>query len=372
MTAPLSGPIPAGPPFDLDVLADLHAGVYPEDVAAVLRARAAADPDARAVLALDATVADLHALPPVPIPASVAARLDAAVAAEQAARTVARVVPVGSAPAGIPPTAQHPAALPTGGPVPPSTHASVPPPLQSIRPTTGAPMPPVLPQQHAGPPVQGDAPGSPIPQQPPSGRVSSLEGARRARDQRRAAQRSRGPVRWATGLGIAAAVAAVFTVGAVLLHPDGEPGTGMAGGPLTTTSAAATGASQPGMNEPAPSNGAQPPPADAGSAPTRATTAPGQTRAVVVQPHHLADLLPQIAGKAPAGPFADPARLDACLAANDAAGQDVLGVLPVSYTGQQAYAISLRTDTSEVRILVVGPQCGASGSDLLEEQTTTG
>ncbi|HEX2298105.1 MAG TPA: hypothetical protein VHH34_06240 [Pseudonocardiaceae bacterium] len=77
---------PAQAPLTLQLLADLHAGVFDERVAAQLHRRAAADSRAREILAaLDATVADLNALPQQhtpPIPDAVAARLDAAVAAE--------------------------------------------------------------------------------------------------------------------------------------------------------------------------------------------------------------------------------------------------------------------------------------------------
>jgi len=74
-----------GPPFALDLLADLHAGV-PDDAAGhALRHLMAADPAAAAVFrALEATVADLAALGTAPVgvsvPATVAARIDAALA----------------------------------------------------------------------------------------------------------------------------------------------------------------------------------------------------------------------------------------------------------------------------------------------------
>lgn len=74
------------PEWPLGLLADLHAGVLTEPAATSLRARAIADPQARTVLAaLDATVADLAALPaqgPTRLPEAVAQRLDAALAAE--------------------------------------------------------------------------------------------------------------------------------------------------------------------------------------------------------------------------------------------------------------------------------------------------
>lgn len=83
--------VPMGPPWSVDLIADLHAGVLPPEVAAQLRPRVEADPEAREILqALDATLADLHALPSIPMPDHVAARIDAALAAE--ARPAAPVV----------------------------------------------------------------------------------------------------------------------------------------------------------------------------------------------------------------------------------------------------------------------------------------
>ena len=82
-----------GPPWSVDVLADLHAGVLEEAQAAELWPLVNADPDARAILdALDATRADLASLADVPVepmPAEFAARLDAALAAEAASRLAA-------------------------------------------------------------------------------------------------------------------------------------------------------------------------------------------------------------------------------------------------------------------------------------------
>src|SRR6185369_4038877 len=78
-----------GPPWSVDVLADLHAGVLEDAQAAELWPLVNADPEARAILdALDATQADLASLadaPAPPMPAEFAARLDAALAAEAAA-----------------------------------------------------------------------------------------------------------------------------------------------------------------------------------------------------------------------------------------------------------------------------------------------
>jgi hypothetical protein len=89
---------PGEPPLSLDVLADLHAGAVPDDVAARLWARVRADPAATATLtALDATRADLAGLataPPPVLPADFAARLDAAINAESQARAAAGIAPV--------------------------------------------------------------------------------------------------------------------------------------------------------------------------------------------------------------------------------------------------------------------------------------
>ena len=82
-----------GPPWSVDVLADLHAGVLDDAQAAELWPLVNADPDAREILdALDATQADLAALadaPVAPMPAEFAARLDAALAAEAVSRQAA-------------------------------------------------------------------------------------------------------------------------------------------------------------------------------------------------------------------------------------------------------------------------------------------
>ncbi|MGU3291247.1 anti-sigma factor family protein [Williamsia sp. M5A3_1d] len=84
MTDDPSGPDPfPGPPFPIDLIADLHAGVLPDDEAAALWPRVRADPAARRVLdALDATRADLAAVPVAdePPPAAVSAAIEATLA----------------------------------------------------------------------------------------------------------------------------------------------------------------------------------------------------------------------------------------------------------------------------------------------------
>ncbi|MGM1059727.1 anti-sigma factor family protein [Saccharothrix sp. Mg75] len=87
----------SGPPWSVDLLADLHAGALDPRTEAELRPLVENDPEAREVLAaLDATLADLRDLPPIPMPRAVADRIDAALAAEArpTARESAPVAPV--------------------------------------------------------------------------------------------------------------------------------------------------------------------------------------------------------------------------------------------------------------------------------------
>lgn len=94
-----------GPPWSVDVLADLHAGALDARQSAQLWARVNHDPDAQAILAaLDSVRHDLDALgtaPVEPMPARFAAQLDAAVAAEAAKSRPAQApqaLPQGMAP----------------------------------------------------------------------------------------------------------------------------------------------------------------------------------------------------------------------------------------------------------------------------------
>lgn len=77
----------SGPPWPVDLLADLHAGVIDQAEAARLWPRVQADPEAMAVIsALEATTGDLARLgqtPAPPMPARVAARIDTALTAER-------------------------------------------------------------------------------------------------------------------------------------------------------------------------------------------------------------------------------------------------------------------------------------------------
>ena len=172
-------PVPSGPPWSVDVLADLQAGVYSDEVAAQLRAPIADDPEAMAIMAaLGSTVDDLSLLPAPRMPERFALRLDAAIAAESAARADA------SAPAA-------PTPLPTFRPGP----TSAPP---TFRPLTNVPTP---------------APQFAPTATPEPANVVSLDAARTKRR------------RWVTGLGVAAAVVAAATITvASLNHSTGGTG----------------------------------------------------------------------------------------------------------------------------------------------------
>ncbi|MGQ0839492.1 hypothetical protein [Actinokineospora sp.] len=87
MTDEIRGTLgPDGPPWSVDLLADLHAGVLDPQESARLWARVDADPDARVIIdALDSVkvgLGELSAAPAAPMPARFAASLDAALAAE--------------------------------------------------------------------------------------------------------------------------------------------------------------------------------------------------------------------------------------------------------------------------------------------------
>jgi hypothetical protein len=92
---------PAGPPWSVDLLADLHAGALDDAVAAQLWPRVNADPEAKAVIeALDVIKVELGQLgsaQPEPMPAHFAAKLDAALDAE--ARRTTHFRPAAPAPA---------------------------------------------------------------------------------------------------------------------------------------------------------------------------------------------------------------------------------------------------------------------------------
>src|SRR5438093_652809 len=96
MTDEVRGGGPAGPPWSVDLVADLHAGALDSESSARLWPQVNADPEAHAIIeALDTVKVELGQLgsaQPEPMPAHVAARLDAALATE--ARRFAPPAPI--------------------------------------------------------------------------------------------------------------------------------------------------------------------------------------------------------------------------------------------------------------------------------------
>ncbi|GAA3430414.1 hypothetical protein [Kutzneria kofuensis] len=131
-----------GQPWSVDLLADLHADGGD---------RSRLDADALAVLAaLDATQAELAALPPMRMPDDVAARIDAALAAEAAARSATQS-----------PVTPHQLPAPAAGPVPPVVPQVT---TTGAMPPGTSPQPPVPLRPAAGPmtPPHASAPVAPV------------------------------------------------------------------------------------------------------------------------------------------------------------------------------------------------------------------
>ena len=375
---------PVGPPWSVDDLADIHAGVYPADVTAQLRTRIAADPDGAAVLAaLDSTVDELSLLPPLLIPEQYALRLDQAIAAESLARAEGRTSPLvtggfsallapgagTAAQPGLPRIGPPNRRTPPAGSVPPSRH--VPPVGGVVRPVGPPPrhaplIPRVLPSAPAGrpaaaragapPPYAPTAPGAgaagpggagpggaPAPAGPPrrapAGRASAATGPGRVSSLD--AQRSRRR-RWVGGLAIAAVAAAVATFGIIGLNNNKSVDAGLAQAGPTVTLVTTI------------------PPQGTADAPQAFTIEKGQFQAA----------FSKVEGTK-AGALANPITLASCVGENGITLSDVLGVSNVTYESKAAFAIAVTVpnDSTKARLLVVGVTCGPGGAQLLAEET---
>lgn len=109
------------PPFSVELLADLHAGALPDDVAAYVASRLDDDPHARRILAaLDRTVADLRSAPlgEVDVPQVVADRTRETLAAIRAGSTR----PASRAAEPVRTRSQHPAPVVALQPTTPARH----------------------------------------------------------------------------------------------------------------------------------------------------------------------------------------------------------------------------------------------------------
>ncbi|WP_353649356.1 hypothetical protein ABLG96_21590 [Nakamurella sp. A5-74] len=359
---------PHGPPWDVDDVADVHAGVFPAEVTADLLTRIRSDPDGAAVLtALDSTVDDLSLLPPLLMPEKYVLRMETALFAER--RTAAATRPIARERLGalLAPGVGGGGSQDGRRPVP---H------LPTPRPQTigghGAPRPmatrqaPTVPPRHQ-PVIPAFLPGGPPPSTPPpAAPVHDLAEARgRAATSsatpasRPAASGPSGPARlgsleaqrrkrrrWTTGVLAAAAVAGIGVITAVALNQPSSSD-GVAGAPAAV-------------------------------APTPAVTVPGDVSsgsgALQLDLDNLAPALPSIEGQSPGGNLAGLAQFGECLKLNAINPDDVTGATKVTYSGGQAVAIVVKdaTDSSKVRVVVVGTTCGTDGATAqLADRTVT-
>ena len=312
-TDPGLAAVPSGPPWSIDVLADLQAGVYSDEVSAQLRSQIADDQEAKAILAaLDSTVDDLSLLPEMRMPERFALRLDAAIAAEATRAGGSPERPLDPA------VARGAAPSPSAGP-PPTFRPGPPPAPPTFRPLTI--VPPQSPQQFA--------PAAPPPGPPTSGESSNVVSLDAARTKRR---------RWIVGIGVAAAVAAAATITVASLNRS-TGGTGTQ--------------------------------ADAGPAATAPATPGASPNALDLQPGRFQDAYSQINGSS-SGPLTNPITYAGCMAANKIAQNEVLGVKQVTYQGKEASAVAVEVDATHAKILVVSLQCGVDGgADILASETVT-
>ncbi|GAA1483122.1 hypothetical protein GCM10009624_35620 [Gordonia sinesedis] len=315
------------PPYSPELLADLHAGILPDDVAAHITARLPDDPAARQVLAaLDRTRADLRGAPLDigGVPTSVDARTRDTLAAIRRDVQASRHRP--DAPSG---TAHAPATRPASTAPPPTAPQPTAP--QPTAPPPTAP-PPTAPPPTAPPPTapQPTAPQSPGP--PPLAPPPTPSGVL-ALDQARARRRSRNQ-RAAAGFAVAAVVVAIvaLTVTVVLNRSSGD-------GPSRAqpTSTASTGVAG----------------------------APGGDASDVAM---LAVL-----GKTDGAPFGSPEALRRCTAANDIpATTPVVGSGEVTLDGTRRIVILLGTGVAgRFTALVVDRGCD-TGNPAFVSRTTIG
>ncbi|MBB4687258.1 hypothetical protein [Amycolatopsis jiangsuensis] len=311
-----------GPPWSVDLLADLHAGVLAEDEAARLWPQVEADPEARTIIeALEATTADLSALagaPAPPMPAEYAARLDAALAAESAARQPAASTvvadPVATSPAG---------AVPSSADATSSQLAAAPPSADATSSQAGA-----VPSQAGATPFQTGAASS------TSGAASSTSGATSSApvaDLSAARRRRNRRLGWAGGV-LTAAAAAVVALAVTV------PGTSTESGTPNVAAPAPTGPSVSG---------------DGGGAEA---------------------LIGGSVGVRDFGPLRDERRLDVCVAA---AGMDPKvrpeGIRPVNVAGKAGVLVIYTTGRlAEFRLVAFGADCGPADPAKLFDKVVGG
>ena len=320
--------VPAGPPWPVDVVADVHAGLYPPELNRQLRDRMMTDPEARATLTALSSVADrLSLLPGLTMPDRYATRLAAAIDAQALARSAGSRSTVPTRRIG--PTVLRTDLSPlldatprwnvdgastrqAAGGRPPGAVAFVPP-IPTPRPAS---------EPHAD---QTQRLAEPMRYPPPIDRnVVDLDATRRRRRLR------------ATGiLGLAAAVALIGVV--TFLATRSTPAAQSASGPAP--SAVATGSLTP--------NAAQ----------------------FQVDPSNVGGAYGAVKGRIYA---TDPIVWADCLAANGLPGKDLLGASVVSYQGSDAIALAVAIDATHAEVLIVAPTCGGPlGGQLLSRATVS-
>ena len=323
--------VPAGPPWPVDVVADVHAGLYPPELNRQLRERMMADPQASATLtALNAVTDRLSLLPGLTMPDRYATRLSAAIDAEAQARAAGSrgTVPTRRIRPTVLRTDLSPLldASPTWndattrvapGHKPPGAVAFVPPiPTPRSAPETVSEQ-----TQRLAEPTRHP---SALP--PPGGDVIDLDAGRRRRRLRATAI-----------LGLAAAVALIGVVTFVATRTNSTGSPNSAGG--ASPSAIATAS--------LPANAAQ----------------------FKVDPSDVGGVYVKVKGQTyPTDPivWAD------CLAANGLSGKDLLGASVVSYRGSDAIALAVAIDSTHAEVLIVAPLCGGPlGAQLLTKATVS-
>lgn len=400
------GGVPPGPPWTVDVVADVHAGVYPAEQTAELRTRILADPEGAAILAaLESMVDELSLLPQVQMPRQYVNRMDAAIAAEWASRdqdsakasqsrTADRRLPGQVGNAGGPPpltgrsgftallsgpnrTVQpgrrlpdgHPRAVPSGPPPGRDTNVVRLPAQRASQETTRPAGPPqrhqpVIPARLPGVPVSAAPPAAPPPAPAEAGRprpvpvgapdaVTQLADRRKARVGSLQAQRSRRR-KWTGGLMAAAAVVAVGAVTAVALSNN-----------KTNNEA---GTPQPGPAVTLPTNVGTLTAGNDGGAPAPGAEVPPGGELLQLEPGNLAGQLNQIDGSEPDGALANRSTFTQCLSDNNIVVTQVKGTRSGTYQGQPAYAILVEAAPGRQEIVVVGANCGTSGANLLDRE----
>lgn len=383
-TAPLPGDpgpgfdvstLPAGPPWSVDLLADLHAGRYPAQVSGELRRRIAGDQWAASVLtALDATVDELSLLPTPQMPERFALRLDEAIAAEHRAATDASSAPEAGAA--------------TGAGARSSTGTGVPQPRQGVDESVTAAR--FLGQQAAGarpidspqaaggrstarrrPPPAGPSPVLPFRQPgptPPPARSSGVRPLTQPTAPANGSQMTGGPVPAAPGMSGAS--------GSVPRGDLGTPGGALdaararrrrwIGGLAAAAALVVLGTATVASLQHSGNTGEQ---AASGSASRSVGPA---ANALELDPGRFGDALKQIEGKRPLGPLQDATTYSRCLAANAINPSAVSGVMSATFEGKPAAAIAVVVDAQHSKVVVVGPGCGIDGAaDQLAAQTVS-